>query len=155
MLHLTHVFFLIVAGLIMVAGYQAVKDLGEQQDQSTLILFKPKLQGDLSSLDYGDVEIKSYTVPADVTKVCFADPKKTNPLLCPNCPRADENPIIRDIIEDGVKENVFLMYGDVPQSIEVESLTVGCCDFQCVKIENGELKMKLEGQGEKTLVQSN
>ena len=103
-------------------------------------------------MDYGDIKIQTYYVPVDIDKICFSEPKNTNPLTCPDCPNALEYPIVTNAISDKAKENVFLMSGNVPETMEIEEFTIGCCEFVCVDVTNGEVKLKLEGQGEKTLI---
>ncbi len=144
---------LIIFAFVLLMGYQFVKDINESEGKRTLILFKSELANDAKSVDYGDVKIETYEVPNNVDKICFSEPKNSNPLLCPNCPSADDFPILANAISDGASENVFLISGSIPETAELEDITIGCCEFVCFNVAQGRVKLRLEGQDKKTLIE--
>lgn len=149
-----YIFLLIIFTFILLIGYNFVKDMGEKREKTTLIFFKSELAGDIGSVDYGSVKIETYEVPTGIDKICFSEPKNTNPLTCPDCPNADGDPIVANAISDKTKENVFLISGYVPETMKVEEITIGCCEFVCVNVTHGKVKLMLEGKGEKTLIKN-
>ena len=149
---LLYVLMLIIFASILLIGYKFVKGIGETGDKSTIILFESEIQNDVNSMDYGNVKVKKYHVPANVDKICFSAPNNYNPLECSGCPRFDEYPILTNAIRDGVGENLFLIGGDFPESMKIDKIELGCCEFYCFDAINGEVTLKMEGLGDNALI---
>jgi len=150
-----YVFLLIIFAFVLLISSRFIGDIRENEGKRTLILFKNELTNDVKSVDYGDVKIETYEVPKDVDKICFSEPKNSNPLLCPDCPSADDFPVLANAINDGASENVFLIRGSIPETANLEEVTIGCCEFVCFNVDQGKIKLRLEGQDKKTLVEGN
>ncbi len=149
-----YVLLLIIFTFILLSGYSFIKDIGEKGEKTKVILFKSDLENDVNSVDYGSVKVETYGIPVDVDKICFSDPKDTNPLLCKGCPKIDEDPIVINTIRDNVKENLFLISGGLPEGMEIEEITIGCCEFMCFDVNKGQVKLRLEGQGNEVLIKN-
>ena len=147
-----YILLLIVVAFILLLGYRTVKLSSQDADQIQITLLQNQLKNDVKSISFGDTRINTYRVPKGVNKVCFSEPKNTNPLLCQGCQQADENPILADSVRDNANDNVFFLGDNLPAITRVDGITLGCCEFFCVNVSNKRIELKLEGQGQTTLI---
>lgn len=150
--HVFYTLLVIIFFFVLLLGYALVEDIGKKGEKATFIFLKMKLANDVEDISRGGVRIEKYKVPTGVNKICFSEPKTVNPLTCEGCSSANEYPILANAISDKTKENVFLIGSFISEAMEIEGITIGCCEFLCINATQSEVKLWLEGQGKKTLI---
>src|SRR3989338_5104862 len=92
---------LIIASLVIVLGYRSINKIRAEEEEIQLILLEKNLKTDIQDISYGSVKIGRYDVPADVKQICFhSENKNNNPLICSDCPKSSDYPIVADAIAD-------------------------------------------------------
>ena len=147
-----YILLLIVVAFILLLGYKSIKLSSQDADQIQITLLQNQLKNDVQLISFGDTKINTYRLPRGVNKVCFSEPKNTNPLLCQGCQQADELPILADAVRDNANNNVFFLGDNLPDTTRIDGLTIGCCEFFCTNVSNGKVKLKLQGQSRNTLI---
>lgn len=154
---ITYIFLIIIFSFVLLLGYSFVKDLGKKGEKVTLIVFKTELENDVNSVGYGGIKVVKYRVPEGIDKVCFSDYDGEAGIECGpelDCPAVgDGNEIIANAITDKTGENVFLLSGSIPDTMKIGKIAIDCCEFICVDVNKGRLKLKLEGVGQRTFVE--
>ena len=144
---------LAIVAFIIIFGYRSTKILNQKGEQTKLILLEKELKSDVETIDYGSVKIQSYDVPADVKKICFySEGNDNNPLTCTDCPKSSDYPIVADAVADNTSYNVFILREELPYTMELDKVAIGCCEFYCFDKKDGKIELKIEGKGKKTLV---
>lgn len=137
-----YILFIIIFAFVLLLGYQFVKDIGKKEERTTLIFLKTQLASDINSVDYGDIKIEKYNVPTSIDEICFVDLNKVNPSDIMN------HPMIKDSVESGVKENIFLKGKKYFETIYVEDLVLSNYPyFSCIQSKIGSVKLRIEGKG--------
>jgi len=177
-----YVLALIVFSLIMLFGFNAIRNLMEKGEQTQFVKFKTDLENEIRSISsqYGDVRIfnarNQMRVPGTYKKVCFIDidTNPTNSKLC-NAQLQEYNPIICDSWKttmqqkqqhiQGPFQNVFL----IPQAsspIMIEDKIKIDIDKEntpgygipdtigelCLNVVQGRIDFRLEGRGNFVLI---
>jgi hypothetical protein len=142
---LIYVLAIFIAGMILLYGYNVVRNLLYTQENVQLLDFKKGVQDQIEELTYAfrDVRENRYKLPSRFTSLCIADTSKYNVL--------DKIPanytLIRNSIGDGVSKNVFLL----EDNRMADAFTVGTVevfnDFRCFTIVNGQVKLRFEALG--------
>ena len=149
-----YVLTLIITGMILIYGYNAIKSINENANQVELANFKTTIKSDFEKMssDYGSVKTMSYNVPSKLKEVCFYQ-EGEEPLF--HAMPEDLNPLIKDSISDETGNNVFLVIGDAIEPMGLSRLEIKNEDYNllCIKISNNILKLRLEGLGDGVLVE--
>ena len=132
---------IVVVGLILVFGYQAVRNLSSQGEQVKAIEFRTQLANDIKGISFGDVRIREYPIPQGFDFVCVSDKENFGPGACfPDDDFEAKYPIVVDAIKTENKDNIFLGGEVAPDSFTLEKmrLGIGICyrDQQPVDIDN-------------------
>ena len=149
-----YVLTLIITGIILIYGYNAITGISKRAEQVELANFKNSLKGDFEKMssDYGSVKTISYNVPSKLKEICFYE-EGEGPLF--HTMPDDLNPLIKDSIGDETGNNVFLVIGDAIEPLELSRLEIKNEGYNmlCIKIRSNILKLRLEGLGDGVLVE--
>lgn len=140
----TYIFAIVVIGAIVLFGYKAFNNMRDKAENVAYLTFQTDLTNavDSMSYSYGSVSKKILTVPSGYEEVCFVD------LDCfaeKKCTFDDDfkYPIIKNYVESGAKENVFLkdksFYGGNITVVEDKD------GFDCITVARGKLNLRIEG----------
>ena len=152
-----YILAIIIVSFIFFFGYNIIKDFLAKEEKIESINAQNMLKSDVKQLsdDYGTVKIKSYDLPPNVNQVCFYDENnRNNPLLCRGCPKSSDFPLVADQIRSGTGMNVFFTTDGAPDSIDLDEIDIGCCEFKCFDALNNKLNIKLSSKGNKTFIEA-
>ncbi len=152
-----YVIAVVVSGLILLYGYNAIKNFQCKSKEVEAIQFITGFGNDIKtiSLDFGTVRKTSYTIPADYNSVCFVDSETITLRAYQKVPSGQV--IIRDSVKDGVLDNVFFIpifankcRNEAAKFYSGKIFVSG--GFKCVKLSQGKLILRLEGLGDRVNV---
>jgi hypothetical protein len=148
----------IIFALVLLYGYNAIKNLGDKAEQTSFIQFKTEITQTVKTLstDYGTVRRKDFALSGRYIRVCFVDSERIgNGITLANYP------LIEDSVTSGVDVNLFLVSGKgIEDSFNAGKLDINRDDlitdnhFTCVPVINGKLKVKFTGLGNRVRVES-
>jgi hypothetical protein len=151
---LIYVVAVVLVGLILAYGYNAIITIKNSAEQVSFIQFEKELSSVVETIspDYNSVKIRGFEVPSGYTKVCFVKNYGGFPTLS-----GTGYPMLEDSVNEKVQKNVFLIkpnanmksifIGDI--SVEDES---GDADIICLKTINHQIKLKFMGKGDHALL---
>jgi len=149
-----YVLTLIITGMILIYGYNAITGISKKAEQVELANFKTTIKSDFEKMssDYGSVKTMSYNVPSKLKEICFYQ-EGEEPMF--HAMPDDLNPLIKDSIIDETGSNVFLIIGDAIEPLELSRLEIKNEGYNilCIKISSNILKLRLEGLGDGVLVE--
>ncbi len=145
----------IIIVLILVFGYSSVNRLREQGQKLSSYTLTAELHSDMKRIrsEYGTVEKKTYTLPSEITEVCFSEPNNF-PLACGEpCAVISNVNLASAYIKDNKDKNVFFFAGNALRGVEnIPGLSLGCCQYSCVRSRNNQIALTLEGKGNSVMV---
>ncbi|MDP7323712.1 MAG: hypothetical protein QF632_03045 [Candidatus Woesearchaeota archaeon] len=167
----TYVIALFIVSFVLIFGYRSIAGLKETGEKADFAQFKSKLESSIKlSKGYGDVSNEVLALPPGYEKVCFAD------LDNPTAYRFSAHGLISnslDYVSGGtnkVEKNVFLIQDgggmdslfveNIKPRIESESETPTDDpkteelpnDNPCIEVKNSNIRIRFEGQGDKTAI---
>lgn len=137
---------IVAVGMVLLIGYRAIGGLMAKGCDVEKATFKSTLESYIDKYaDFGSYHLENMKAPCSFAEVCFvsSDEIGTDPFT-------STNPIIKDSVESGIEENIFLVKTEVTEpfgymeEIEVEDGVV------CIENSNGKFKIAFEGLGRKT-----
>lgn len=140
-----YILVIIVVGLIMLMGYNAMSDFINKGEDIKLV----NLQTDLENFaerhtSYGTVKIEELTVPSGINEICFLNNSAN--------PENIENTIIKQYASSGIEPmNVFLIGDETTPFLKLD-LVYPKEPVTCITAQSGKFFIKFEGQGSKVLV---
>jgi len=151
-----YVVTIVIVGLILLFGYNAIVTVKGKSDEIILSKFKSDVANavEITSSDFGTVKIKSFELPARYALACFVknydgfpDPD-TNPSTLFN-----NYPIMKDSVKDKVDKNLFLIEDSVEASFFVGDIDVDdTYGVLCFSAVNNRIRVKIEGKGNHALL---
>ncbi|OIO62616.1 hypothetical protein COT48_00650 [Candidatus Woesearchaeota archaeon CG08_land_8_20_14_0_20_47_9] len=133
---------LLIAALLLLFGFRAIKSLTTNFKQAELIRFKKDTAGLIASMDYGSVKKQTFMLPSGYRQICFVDPGQ-------NC--MIENALLADAVSSNREVYAYLISSEnVPEGIETRPLGIEEC-ILCLGIK-GSARVRLEGKGSYVLV---
>ncbi|MBW2979892.1 hypothetical protein KY360_00565 [Candidatus Woesearchaeota archaeon] len=136
---------LILMSLLVLFGYRAIGNMRARGEQAKYIEFRSRITGVIgSTMDFGSGRRVTMGLPGAYTGLCFIDNEVAINYL------GDINdPIISGHIEDGLKENLFLIKGMMaePPPIYAGEIKLDPPGMVCVSEELGKVTFKIEGFG--------
>jgi len=140
--------------LVLYYGYTAVASISQKQEQLSLVKFQ-KIIGDTivyTSSDYGTVRIENFNVPSKIKQVCFVD---KNLIAMGNATPINESqyPIIFNSVKDSVNINVFPVPEGTPFYVDKMWVEENS-GFKCFDVIQGNIKVKIEGFGDRAKISS-
>ena len=139
-----YILAVILVAFILIYGYNAVQTFKTRAEQVSYIKFKTDMESTIKSIssDYGSIKKAEFLVPSGYREVCFID--LDNPIVPPG------HPIIKDSVESGVKENIFLVREAAEESFYVGKIEVA--GNSCIEVKAGKIKVQLEGKGDHAII---
>lgn len=139
--------------LVLYYGYTAIQNIGKKQEQLSLVKFQKTLGDTIvyTSSDYGTVRIETFSVPVKFREVCFVD---RNLIITGNATPIDNiaYPLIANSVADKVNNNVFPLPEGNP--FFIDKLWVPDSGFKCFEVAQGNIKVRIEGFGDKAKISS-
>src|SRR3989338_10330750 len=70
-----YIIAIVIVGLILIFGYNAVKDFGSKSEQVELLSFKKDMEGTFKTVasSYGEIQIKKLKLPVGFEELCFVN----------------------------------------------------------------------------------
>ena len=150
---LIYVFGIIIAASLLLFGYQSFQYVKEKEKLVDATILKQRLTDEIEQVNLGDVSIQSFRLSSEVDEVCFYDSKSTgNPLLCSGCAPSIQYPLIVDAVKSRLGDNIFVLSNGDMESIMVDGVELECCDLQCSVVLQGNIKLRIEGTGDGSLI---
>lgn len=178
-LGVSQVFVFIIAAItfimIMLFGYKAISDIGNQAGQIEFIEFKTSLESSVKKIytEFGAVRNEEFFPPSDYTQICFVDMdyQVTDDEISALCKKdsiacdiwRDANNAIKEGKSgyDSVESNVFTR-PIAPVPLKVYKIETAYYDelsdnynkqgFVCIDIRSGRFSIMLEGKGDHTII---
>ncbi len=149
-----YILTLIIAGAVLLYGYNAIVSIKERAEQVELVNFKTKLKSDFETIssDYGSVKTKTYSIPSKVKEICFYQYVDIEVGYSGENININ-NHLIIDSITGGTGNNVFLVIGDTIDPMELATIKLSDGQILCIPISGNRFKLRLEGFGDKVLVE--
>ena len=149
-----YILMIVVFAAILIYGAHQIQRLMQQGDKIDKERFKLELKDALAdNIEYGDTEVREFKIPGAYEEVCFVgEDTFTNQNAIDNI----EQPLIRDSVQSGSKNNLFL-YPDGSDSFDVGPIKTYDTNnapqaFVCITIDNQKITVRLEGIGDATKV---
>ncbi len=137
---------LIVISFTIVFGYRAIRNLSEQSEQTTMILFEQEMARKIrSGMNYGYVDYINLELPRKYDTVCFVGLSYDQTSI-----NQQQYPLIYSSVTAGAKDNVFIGR-NAERSFEIERMDVDG-NFFCIENNIGIIRLKTEGKGDRTLI---
>jgi outer membrane murein-binding lipoprotein Lpp len=138
-----YVLAIIVMAAILLFGYRSIANFKEQASQVSTIQLQNELSSAIDSLssDFGSVKKKSINLD-DYSTICLVESYEE-----PSLGGLKIDPLIRDSIESGTEENVFLLKSTVEASFAVDKISVEP-DVLCLTSRLSTVELRLEGRGD-------
>jgi hypothetical protein len=145
---------LIITGMILLFGYNAITDLSKKAEQVEFIQFKNDLKQDFETMssNYGDADTITYNAPSKVKEICFYQGGEDVNFSLPD----DLNPLIKGELEDKTGNNAFLVMGNgIPDPMKLSRIEINNSNYDilCIEINNNRLKLRLESLGDGVFVE--
>jgi hypothetical protein len=143
-----YILALLIIVFILVFGYNSAIKAKTTQQEVELAEFEAKLRNDVSSLnlEYGSAKVREYKLPSGFDEICLVDIGKVDSNLLGN------HPLIKDSVESGVKQNVFLSGRDRFKSFYIEGLQLSFPYFSCATPTESGVELQFESAGDKSIV---
>ena len=145
-----YILAVIIAAFLLLFGYKMISSAKEKACETRLVILENDLKESIKSISarVGSVSDETYDVPCGIKKIYFVDLDKG---LASST--FSKYPLMEDMIEGGVKENVFLIKSsDAEESFYVGDLEIEYPHYKCFSIKNEKLELFLEGYGASTNV---
>lgn len=135
---------IVISAVILVGGYKFINIITSRSCQTDLSRLETDLRNMNKGMRYGEKELKTLKMPCGVKEVYFLDlKKKINPDLF------NAVPIIKDSVQDGAANNIFLAVGrDIKHSFYAGSLEIENPGYLCMESNAGQISFYVESVGE-------
>ena len=153
-----YILALIIFSAVLLYGYKAVKQFGDQSEQLLITQLTNNIQTQVEKIDsqYGSVDRLPVEVPERFDKICFIDtregcmyrPTQERGFDCiGNDFPVEEYPFICDAWKDCTGENMFLVQGNSVVGYNIGNLQVKG-GFFCSNVKIPKTEFRLKGIGE-------
>ncbi len=155
-----YILAILIVGVILIFGYQAVMDFTGRANKITLVQFQKTLQSSIESISnqHGTMKTKEFSLTNEYREVCFASNYNTVYSGLPLDSIFQDYPLIQDAIDpqSGPVKNVFLVKSnkEVAESFDIGQTVVGTPTnpFKCFDIQNSMLRIQIEGKGDHVVI---
>lgn len=154
-----YILAVILFSLIMIYGYNAVRNLGDKADRVVILQIEKDMKSSVKKIasDYGTVLKKELTIPNRYDRVCFIDISYTGQPSTSICTpgNGDYNAIICNSWKDRIQKNMFLLSKNQDTlSIEIGNIRISQTHYFCQNVAFAKIVLKLEGRGSYTELSS-
>lgn len=144
---------MIIVGLILLYGYNAVKGFREKQGQISLIELEKKMENSIRAMssEYGSLKKEALQLPSAYDIICFVDNDylETTDTYCPGLP-LDYEPVVEDAIISGTA-NIFLV-PDGTDNYKIGNIQLDDYEYPdgclCIEKTGSEAIFRIEGKGD-------
>ncbi|MBN1503119.1 hypothetical protein JW930_06240 [Candidatus Woesearchaeota archaeon] len=139
-----YIFAAIIISITLLVGFKVIDSLRRTAYQKSINDFKMSLASliETRAFEYGSVEKVKLNLPSEFSEVCFV-----NSDFIVATGEIENYPLIKDSVDSGTRENIFLITNTIADSFFIDTLEVGD-GFLCIKNNNG-IKVRVEGIGNK------
>ncbi|MGV8141764.1 MAG: hypothetical protein ACP5NW_04970 [Candidatus Woesearchaeota archaeon] len=141
----------IVIGSVILFGFRLGGGMKEISEKYVSMEFRQSLNHDVDSLlnNYGSTYTAKYSLQDDFDKICFVDVARVS------LTNLNEYPIIRNSVEEGVENNIFL-YGEKSfGAFAIKNLGVSDYPYiYCTNSEKGLIEIKMISMGDFIAIKS-
>jgi len=150
---LIYLIAIITVGVILLFGYNALRELMTSSDDITKIKFEQDLRSTIKSVtnQYGTYKPVELRLSNEYKEVCFL--KNYGPITGTSIDDLLEGyTFIRDTFTDQVTKNVFVLrFDNQIESYNIEQIDVGE-QFKCFEVDRGTVEFGIEGMGDHVLI---
>jgi hypothetical protein len=154
----TYILSIVIVGVILLFGYNAIKQLWEKQDTVAKVDFEKKLEAAIisTSSEYGAVRKKTFDVGSSYKSICFA--KNYGGYLTTASPIIyNDYPEIKTSVQSGVKKNIFYVRTDgssfaLPKEMGKIAFEDANNPLECIPVKNSRLTINIEGMGDYAII---
>jgi len=138
---------MIIVGLVLLYGYNAIKGFREKQEKVSLIETQKQIENTIKSMssEYDSIKTERLQLPPNFKSICFVD-KDYMGSSAAECPgiTPDSEAIVKDAIQAGTA-NIFLVPdGTINYKIGNLQVSEGCI---CIKKTGSEAIFRIRGLG--------
>ena len=139
---------LVLAGIVVATGYKFIASIKENACQSEIAKFELDLRVIGNNVRLGEKEIRSYKAPCNVDRIYIFDINKSI-----NPDSFEGMPIIKDSLETGGSNNVFLVKdSQVVGLFYAGIIEIDSPHYICFSTLGGDMGFYLEGKARATKV---
>lgn len=145
-----YIFAVIIVSITLLIGYKLIGSMTKGAYQKTIDTFKIDLSSAIESrsMEYGSVEKLKLNLPSEYATVCFVN----SDFSTVGEIDAEKHPMIKDSVDSGTKQNVFLLKSSSIESFFVERLEVeDVTGLLCIDNING-VRIRVEGMGNRAKI---
>jgi hypothetical protein len=134
--------------LILIYGYNVIRDFRGKSEQVTYIRFKTDLIStiDRVSPDYGTLKREDFFIGGDFSNVCFVQSYKRGENYG-DIVNSIGNPLVLDSFETNTSENTFLFTNTLHESFYAGEINVTEM-YHCFDVISGRIKIQFLGKGD-------
>lgn len=158
---IVYIFGILVVSLVVIYGYSAIQKFIHQSEEVDHLQFEKELTGTIYSVasDYGTVKIKEFSLPSDITEICFIDLTVTE--QAKRDAIKPTHPLIHDSWSSDAPANIFLLDGKVESKMifsgdeetgEPYMRISDVAGWFCINSPSGKIKLRIEGKGSHAIV---
>ncbi|MFO8015773.1 MAG: hypothetical protein R6U32_01580 [Candidatus Woesearchaeota archaeon] len=148
---------LIVVAMILLFGYKAIAKVTETSEAATMAQFKNNLRNKIDTASsHGRITTEEFETPMKFKAICFVAEDNPDDL---NREFVQDYPWGADVADS--PDNAFLFDGQNIDPFKVDNFEIDDGDefaygpdALCVPINNGQFSLRLEGLGDRTLINS-
>lgn len=149
-----YVFSTIAAGLVILFGYYAIKELSNLKEESMMIEFRAELLQNLKTIKPDQVEVVKFDMPSNIKEVCFVGLEDIIRNKIISAGLKARHPLIADAIQKDVNsrnikgENFFLINDKkaIELSEYVGNVKLDGPNWYCKPMDNSRMELRIEGK---------
>jgi len=154
-----YILILVIAGIIFIFGFNALQAFTKDIETSKLIKFEKDADRIFTKVgtEYGSRETYTFSLPSDYTEICIVDFDELDydPYFGPLPDEFDSYPIMKSMIENGIRDNIFIYKEIYMKSFNIGKVQTIDCPAQgseprnltCYTLFNGQVNLRIQGIG--------
>jgi len=145
---------IILFSLILVYGYNAIKNFRSKTDQVALLQLKNDISSSITkvSTDFGTIIKKELDVPFKYKEICFVDLTKAALAEFTDMCGVNGNSLVCDGWKSNSPYNMFLISQKETETYNIGETRIDDPFFFCTNVTNGKAIIRLEGKGDYVLL---
>ncbi len=146
-----YIFTLFVIAFLLFMGVKWLLSLMALGEDINVSRVKIDLENSFDSIKtrYGSRAVKTFTIPNEVSVVCFFGESYSGGDICDSL-KDDYNPILCELGKDQGINVLFFPLGNIP--IYLPDLEIADEDYLCFDVTNGKIKVRLQSLGNKVKI---
>lgn len=152
----TYIIATVVLIVIFIFGFRTIKNFKENVEEVELAQLQTYLKSEVKKIqsDYGSTVIRTLNIPSEYSHICFAQDDSNWEVSEMKYDLDLDYTIIYDSLVSRVQKNVFL-YPSGVTSFYIGNICIEDCEstqYKCVAVNNGAIRIGLEGLGDRVKV---